>query len=61
MPDPGSELPAGVPASRRGHGVPIAVVEEELKAAGLTHLRTIPKWPEGEKHPLFLVLFSKPQ
>lgn len=60
VPDPGSKLPAGVPENRGGHGVPTAVVEEELKAAGLTHLRTIPKWPEGDKYPLFLVLFRKP-
>lgn len=59
VPDPGSKLPAGVPENRGGHGVPTAVVEEELKAAGLTHLRTIPKWPEGDKYPLFLVLFRK--
>lgn len=59
VPDPGSKLPAGVPENRVGHGVPMAVVEEELKAAGLTHLRTIPKWPEGDKYPLFLVLFRK--
>jgi hypothetical protein len=38
----------------------MAVVEEELKAAGLTHLRTFPKWPEGDKYPLFVVLFGKP-
>jgi hypothetical protein len=37
-----------------------AVVEDELKAAGFTHVRTIPKWPEGDKYPLFLVLFRKP-
>ncbi len=60
VPDLGSKLPAGVPENRGGHGVPMAVVEEELKAAGFTHVRTIPKWPEGDKYPLFLVLFTKP-
>lgn len=60
VPGPGSKLPAGVPENRGGHGVPMAVVEDELKAAGFTHLRTIPKWPEGDKYPLFLVLFRKP-
>ncbi len=59
-PDPGSKLPAGVPANRGGHGVPIAVVVEELKAAGLTHVRTFDKWPPDDKGPtLFLVLFTK--
>ena len=38
----------------------MAVVEEELKAAGFTHVRTLPKWSEGYKCPLFLVLFRKP-
>lgn len=60
VPDPGSKLPAGVPENRGGHGVPMAVVAEELQATGFTHLRTIPKWPEGDQHPLFLVLFRKP-
>lgn len=60
VPDPGSKLPAGVPDNRGGHGVPMAVVEEELRAAGFTHVRTIPQWPEGDKYPLFLVLFRKP-
>jgi ubiquinone/menaquinone biosynthesis C-methylase UbiE len=59
-PGAGSKLPAGVPENRGGHGVPTADVEGELKAAGFTHLRTIPKWPEGDKNPLFLVLFRKP-
>jgi ubiquinone/menaquinone biosynthesis C-methylase UbiE len=59
-PSPGSKLFPGVPANRGGHGVPIAVVEEELKAAGLIHVRTMPKFPEDDKNPLFLVLFRKP-
>lgn len=59
-PSPGSKLFPGVPANRGGHGVPIAVVEEELKAAGFIHVKTMPKFPEDEKYPLFLVLFRKP-
>lgn len=59
-PSPGSKLFPGVPANRGGHGVPIAVVEEELKAAGFTHVKTMPKFPEDDKYPLFLVLFRKP-
>lgn len=59
-PDKGSKLPAGVPANREGHGVPIAVVEAELPLAGLTHVKTVEKWPPDDKDPLFLVLFRKP-
>jgi uncharacterized protein YwqG len=50
-----------VPANRGGHGISPALVEQELKAAGFTHLQTIESWPTDEKQqPLFLVLFSKP-
>jgi ubiquinone/menaquinone biosynthesis C-methylase UbiE len=59
-PEPGSKLPAGVPANRGGHGIPSSVVVEELRAAGFTYLRTIDKWPEGQKNDLFLTLFVKP-
>jgi SAM-dependent methyltransferase len=59
-PGKGSKLPAGVPASREGHGVPIAVVEAELPLAGFTHVKTVEKWPPDDKDPLFLVLFRKP-
>jgi predicted methyltransferase len=55
----GSKLPAGVPANRGGHGIPIDVIIHELTAAGLTHVRTIDKWPPGDKGPGFLVLFEK--
>jgi ubiquinone/menaquinone biosynthesis C-methylase UbiE len=58
-PDKGSKLPAGVPANREGHGVPPAVVMTELTAAGFTHLKTVDRWPPGDKNPLFLVLFRK--
>ena len=60
LPGKGSRLPDGVPENRGGHGVPISVVEEELKAAGFVHVRTMPKFPEDDKYPLFLVLFRKP-
>jgi len=59
-PGKASELPAGVPANRGGHGVPVAVVIEELTAAGFVHVRTIQGWPPGDKFPtVFLVLFEK--
>lgn len=61
IPQRGSKLPAGVPENRGGHGIPTAVVENELKAAGFTHLKTVDRWPQGNvKEDLFLVLFSKP-
>jgi precorrin-6B methylase 2 len=52
-----SQVPKGVPANRGGHGIPPGIVVDELKAAGLTHVRTTEKWPEGE--PTFLVLVKK--
>ena len=55
-----SELPAGVPANRGGHGVPVTVVIDELTAAGFVHARTIQGWPPGGTYPtVFLVLFEK--
>jgi cyclopropane fatty-acyl-phospholipid synthase-like methyltransferase len=58
-PRPNSEVPAGVRANRRGHGVPPEVVEEEVRAA-LTHVRTIRDWqPDSQPASLFLVLFRK--
>lgn len=59
-PDKGSKLPAGVPANREGHGIPPAIVEAELTAAGFTHVKSVDKWPPDDKNPLFLVLFRKP-
>jgi hypothetical protein len=57
---PNTEVPAGVPANRGGHGVPFALVEKEVGAA-LTHVRTVPMWsPKSEPADLFLVLFRKP-
>jgi precorrin-6B methylase 2 len=57
-PRPNSSVPAGVPADRGGHGVPIAVVEREVGGV-LTHVRTIPDWSTGGNQ-LYLVLFRKP-
>jgi protein-L-isoaspartate O-methyltransferase len=53
----GGQIPRGVPANRSGHGVPPGIVVDELRAAGLTHVRTVDKWPPGE--PTFLALFRK--
>jgi SAM-dependent methyltransferase len=59
-PGKGSELPAGVPENRGGHGIPATVVIDELTAAGFVHVRTIQGWPPGDKYPtVFLALFEK--
>jgi precorrin-6B methylase 2 len=59
-PRPDSEVPAGVPANRRGHGVPPEIVEREVGAL-LKHVRTFPAWsPTSQPASLFLVLFEKP-
>ena len=59
-PRPNTEVPAGVPANRGGHGVPSEVVQREVGEA-LTHVRTIPMWaPDSQPASLFLVLFRKP-
>ena len=61
VPRAGSALPEGVRANRGGHGIPSAVVIEEMTAAGFTHVRTIGDWPPGEKRPaMHLTLFTKP-
>jgi cyclopropane fatty-acyl-phospholipid synthase-like methyltransferase len=58
-PRPNSEVPAGVRANRRGHGVPPEIVQQEV-GASLTHVRTIPDWsPESQPASLFLLLFRK--
>lgn len=59
-PMPGSKVFPGVPANRGGHGIRPPLVEEELKAAGFTHVSTTENWPRDEKTVLFLVLFKKP-
>ena len=59
-PRPNSELPAGVPPDRRGHGVPPGIVEREVGAV-LKHVTTRADWsPESQPASLFLVLFEKP-
>ena len=59
-PRPNSEVPAGVAANRRGHGIPPEVVQSEV-AMVLTHVQTISKWvPDSQPASLFLVLFRKP-
>lgn len=59
-PEAGSELPAGVPVNREGHGIRPELVVEEVSAKGFTHVRTLPVWPpEGIKGGLFLVVFRK--
>lgn len=55
-----SEVPAGVPADRGGHGVPPEVVQREVGSA-LVHVRTIADWsPTSQPASLYLVLFRKP-
>jgi precorrin-6B methylase 2 len=59
-PRPDSDVPAGVPANRRGHGVPPEIVEREVGAL-LKHVRTFATWsPTSQPASLFLVLFEKP-
>jgi predicted methyltransferase len=59
-PRPNTEVPAGVPPNRLGHGVPPEVIEREVGAV-LTHVRTTPMWaPNSQPASLFLVLFRKP-
>jgi predicted methyltransferase len=55
-----TQVPSGVPANRRGHGVPLDVVEREVGVV-LTHVRTISTWASSSQpSDLFLVLFQKP-
>jgi len=59
-PRPKSELPAGVPANRNGHGVPPDVVIEEVKGAGLTMVSQNRQWSaQSQPNDLFLVIFRK--
>jgi precorrin-6B methylase 2 len=59
-PRPNTEVPAGVPENRRGHGVPPDVVQSEVGAA-LDHVRTIASWaPTSQPASLYLLLFRKP-
>ena len=59
-PRPNSKLPDGVNPNRGGHGIAPSTIEEEMKAAGFTSVKTFESWPPGEnKQALFLVLFQK--
>jgi ubiquinone/menaquinone biosynthesis C-methylase UbiE len=59
-PRPNTEVPAGVPANRNGHGVPPEVVQQE-GAVLLTHVRTMADWsPKSQPASLFLIVFRKP-
>ena len=60
-PDPGSKIPAGVPADRGGHGVPASIIVTEVTGAGFRHLETMTQWPpDDNRGRLFLVMFEKP-
>lgn len=60
-PRPDSNVPAGVPANRLGHGVPPEVVVAEVTATGLTHVSTTADWsPASQPASLFIALFEKP-
>jgi predicted methyltransferase len=59
-PRPNTEVPAGVPANRRGHGVPSEIVVTEVTATGLAHVRTDAAWsPASQPASLFFALFRK--
>lgn len=48
--------PKGIPSNRGGHGIPRAVAERELQAAGFEPVRTIADW-DGDR---FCILVQKP-
>lgn len=54
--EPSGRAVDGVPRNRGGHGVPPAVVVEELEAAGFRELEQIPRWRGNN----FLVLVERP-
>ena len=55
-----SELPAGVPANRNGHGVPPDVVIQEVTGAGLTMVSQNRQWSaQSQPSDLFVVVFRK--
>ena len=59
-PRPNTEVPEGVPANRRGHGVPPDVVAEEAKAAGFAVLSMNQQWSaQSQPADLFLLVFRK--
>lgn len=57
----GSAAPAGVPASRGGHGIPPEALVAEVTAAGLSLVKTT-DWSDQDSRDrrMFLVLFRKP-
>ena len=60
-PTPGLAMPEGVPANRGGHGVTPNIIVDEMKAAGLSEVRTIPGWTNlRANRQMFLVLVRKP-
>jgi ubiquinone/menaquinone biosynthesis C-methylase UbiE len=59
-PGSGSSLPANVPKSRGGHGVPLDVAQREVSEV-LTHVETVSPWTTpGGQSGLYLLLFRKP-
>jgi ubiquinone/menaquinone biosynthesis C-methylase UbiE len=54
-PRSGLEPVEGVPANRGAHGIPQKIAVEELTAAGLSIIRTVNNWPDGD----YAVLFKK--
>jgi ubiquinone/menaquinone biosynthesis C-methylase UbiE len=59
-PRPNTEVPEGVPANRRGHGVPPDVVVEEAKAAGFSTVSMNQQWSaQSQPADLFLIVFRK--
>src|ERR1700720_1190001 len=47
-PRAGLEPVNGIPANRGGHGIPQKIAVEELTAAGLSIIRTVNDWPDGD-------------
>jgi ubiquinone/menaquinone biosynthesis C-methylase UbiE len=48
--------PKGIPSNRGGHGIPSAILAEELERVGFERVRSIEDWP-GHK---YCLLFQKP-
>ena len=61
-PRPNTEVPAGVPANRGGHGVPPEVVATEVNAVGLKTVTQNRQWSaQSQPNDLFLIVFQKPR
>jgi predicted methyltransferase len=58
-PAPGSGPPPNVPANRTGHGITSTIVEQELQAAGFDLVRTIARWPPGDKTDQYFLVLAK--